>query len=421
MGDARGGTNRNTGWPDLGPMLLTAFLIGGLPSNAYSADEQLEALKRQVERLQRELKQVQEALSEKEREEGADQQDLSDLKQEVREISKTHSEWKNAESVAHLSGYGAVGYTDSENGDGTFDTVNFNPIFHYQYKDLFLLEAELEVAVDDTGETETALEYGAIDWFINDYAVLQAGKFLSPVGQFRQNLHPAWINKFASAPPGFGHDGAAPVSEVGAQVRGGTPISGPARVTYAAYLGNGPTVEISNGEIHGVEAEGSTGNDDGELVAGGRLGFLPTPSVEVGLSAAGGEVGPEGEETLLRDYEVYGADFSWRPTKHWDLRGEYVNTEVGANGSSAAPESTEWETWYVQGGYRFLPSKWEAVLRHGDFDSPHADDDQRQWGLGLNYWFAPNAVFKAGFESNDGLAGEPADDDRWLLQLAYGF
>lgn len=393
-----------------------AMLTTVLPIRVHAAED-LEALKRQVERLQTQLEQVQRKLAEQETE----SKEISELKQEVREVSKAHSEWKNAQSVVHLAGYGAVGYTDAENGDGTFNSVSFNPIFHYQYKDLFLLEAELEIAVTDTGETETVLEYGTIDWFINDYAVLQAGKFLSPVGQFRQNIHPAWINKFASAPPGFGHDGAAPVSEVGAQVRGGFLLANPWRFNYAVYAGNGPKVEIDAGEIHGVEAEGSTGNDDGELVFGGRLGVFPLPSLEIGVSAATGDVGPEGEEALLRDYDVYGADFSWRPGKAWDFRGEYVQTKVGANSASAAPDSAEWTTWYVQSAYRFLPSKWEAVLRYGDFDSPHAEDDQEQWGAGVNYWFAPNAVAKLDFERNDGLAGEPADDDRWLLQLSYGF
>ena len=101
----------------------------------------------------------------------------------------------------------------------------------------------------------------------------------------------------------------------------------------------GPGIEIDGGEIHAVEAEGSTGNHDGELVFGGRLGVLPLSSLEIGLSAMTGDVGPEGGEALLRDYNVYGADFSWRPGKVLNFRAEYVQTKVGANSASAAPES----------------------------------------------------------------------------------
>lgn len=376
------------------PLLAVILLLAGFPFTVSGADD-VEVLKRQVDTLQKQLEQVQERL---------DGQGATE-----------------AQSAVHLSGYAAVGYTDVENGNGGFNAVSFNPIFHYQYRDLFLLEAELEIAVEDDGTTETALEYGAIDWLISDHAVLQAGKFLSPLGQFRQNLHPAWINKFVSAPPGFGHDGAAPLAEVGVQLRGGYLWGNPSRLNYAVYVGNGPTVEIAGTEIHGVNSEGSTGNEDDKLVFGGRLGFLPVPSIELGLSGAGGEVGPEGEATLHRDYEVYGADATWQPGKAWDFRSEYVKTKVGAKRESVAPEAAEWETWYVQGAYRFLPGMWEVVLRYGDFDSPHDADDQEQWGGGVNYWFAPNAVAKAGYESNEGNTGNPSDDNRVLLQLAYGF
>lgn len=384
------------------------LLTAGVPFLAHAADDP-ETLQRQVEELQRQLEEVQDKLNEQE-----------DARQS--QASSTAAfHWPDADSAVHLSGYAAVGYTDAENGNGAFNAVSFNPIFHYQYRDLFLLEAELEIAVEESGETETALEYGAIDWFINDYALLQTGKFLSPIGQFRQNLHPAWINKFASAPPGFGEGGAAPVAEVGAQLRGGYRWGNPWRLNYALYAGNGPKVEIAGTEIDRVNSEGATGNDDGKLLFGGRVGVLPLSSLEIGISAASGEVGPEGEEALLRDYDVYGTDFSWQPGKSWDFRGEYVKTKVGDNTVSAAPESAEWATWYMQGAYRFLTGKWEAVLRYADFDSPHADADQEQWGGGLNYWFAPNAVGKAGYERNEGLPGNPSDDDRWLLQLSYGF
>lgn len=406
------------------PALVATLLFASIQPLAVWAADPMETLQRQVETLQKQLDELRSQMQQQ-REAAAQtqetQKELKTLKQEVREVSKIHSEWKDANSVAHLAGYGAVGYTDAENGDGTFNPVTFNPIFHYQYKDLFLLEAELEIAVDDTGATETVLEYGAIDWFVNDYAVLQAGKFLSPIGQFRQNLHPAWINKFASAPPGFGHDGAAPLSDVGVQVRGGLPVGDSMRINYAAYASNGPKVTLDGSEIHAVDSEGSTGNEDGELVFGGRVGFLPMPALEIGVSAARGDVGPEGEQALLRDYKVYGADFSWRPGTAWDVRGEYVKTEVGSNAASAAPDGAEWKTWYLQGAYRILPTKWEAVLRYGDFNSPHADDDQEQWGVGVNYWFAPNAVAKLGYEFNSGLTDAATDDNRLLLQLAYGF
>jgi hypothetical protein len=129
----------------------------------------------------------------------------------------------NSMSGFQLAGYASFDYENEENGDGSFAGVKFAPIFHYQYGDIFLFEAEVEFTVDSDGETETELEYAAGTFFINDYMGLQVGKFLSPLGQFVQNLHPSWINKLPSAPVGFGHDGAAPTSNVGIALRGGLP------------------------------------------------------------------------------------------------------------------------------------------------------------------------------------------------------
>ena len=31
------------------------------------------------------------------------------------------------------------------------------------------------------------------------------------------------------------------------------------------------------------------------------------------------------------------------------------------------------------------------------------------------------AMVKAGYEINDGLSGEATDEDRWIMQIAYGY
>ena len=60
-------------------------------------------------------------------------------------------------------------------------------------------------------------------------------------------------------------------------------------------------------------------------------------------------------------------------------------------------------------------------MRYSDYDSNHADQRQEQWTLGLNYLIAPQAIAKMAYEFNDGLDGEPTDEDRLLIQLSYGF
>lgn len=336
------------------------------------------------------------------------------------------NEWKNTTSVTHLAGYASADYASPENGNAAF-VANFNPMFHFQYSDRILWEAELEIEVEEDGDTEIGLEYSTIDLFLNDNLILMAGKFLSPLGNFRQNLHPSWINKLPSAPPGFGHDGAAPIAEVGLQLRGGVNVGQRRKITYAGYVGNGPKLEGEDGEIHGIDTDGFAGDADDEKVFGGRISFLPFPKLELAVSAAVGDAAVVENDDMdfegdpKRDYEAFGFDASYQ-WNNLDLRGEYIQQEVQTLETSVAPEGGEWETWYLQGAYKFgTQAKWEGVVRYTDFDSPHANESQEQWALGVNYLLTPSAMVKLGFESNTGLSGEATDDDRWLVQIAYGY
>ena len=372
------------------------------------------------------------------------QQQLDALQNQVTALNtevQQAAEWKNPNTLVHMAGYADVGYMKKEGEDASFLVGTFAPIFHYQYRDTVMMEAELEFEVGENGETEVALEYMTIDWFLNDYAVLVAGKFLSPIGQFRQNLHPSWVNKLASAPPGFGHDGAAPVSDLGFQVRGGFPM-GSIRANYAVYVANGPEINAEAEDdgaggfeyaLDGVAAEGFGADADGEKTYGGRIGILPIASLEIGLSFVTGmatvtnieadsepPAGSIAGETA-RDYDVIGADFVWF-TGNMSLRGEYVKTEVGeATTGVTASEAAEWTTWYTQLAYRLPDTKWEGVLRYTDYDSPHASVDQKQTAIGLNYLITNNFIAKLTHELNDGEDGADSDLDRTMLQLAYGF
>lgn len=351
------------------------------------------------------------------------QEEIAALREEVRAAS----EWKNPDTLVHLAGYADVGYVDSDNEPSSYSVGTFSPIFHYQFRDLVMLEAELEFEVKENGQTETTVEYMAVNVFLNDYVALVAGKFLSPLGQFRQNLHPSWINKMASAPVGFGHDEAAPNAEVGLQFRGGIPLGGNT-FNYAIYVGNGPALEADAGEIEMIETPGLGSDGDGNKVAGARLGlYMPAANLDIGLSAASGKASVWDTNAVPityeegRDYDAAGADFAVRAGL-LRLRGEYIEQEVGAlPGSSAAIEGGKWKAWYAQASYRFSPSKWELVLRTGEYDTPHAGRDRKQNAIGVNYLFAGNVIGKINFEANDNPNAGFEADDRCFLQLAYGF
>lgn len=150
-------------------------------------------------------------------------QQVDDLQNQVDRLENTAAK-RNTDSSFHMAGYGSVEYADPDSGNAAFNKVLVAPIIHYNYQDWLMFETEFELSNTADGGTELALEYASINLFLNDYVALGAGKFLSPIGQFRQNLHPSWINKAVSAPAGFGHGGAAPLSETGLQLRGGFPL-----------------------------------------------------------------------------------------------------------------------------------------------------------------------------------------------------
>jgi len=203
---------------------LLLFMVAGLSSaSLYAKEPSRQELVDRIDLLESELKQLRQDVDN-----NASKESLQVISEKIDGIAVSSP----SDTLIHMAGYADVGYIDQESSDGSFGVGSFSPIFHFQYRDLVMLESELEIEVDDAGETETNLEYLTIDWFINDYMALIAGKFLSPIGQFRQNLHPSWINKLPSAPPGFGHDGAAPVSEVGVQLRGAFPVAN-MRTNYA--------------------------------------------------------------------------------------------------------------------------------------------------------------------------------------------
>jgi uncharacterized protein (UPF0335 family) len=415
---------------------LLAMYVSGAPSYVFAADE-TEALKARIESLESELSEIKDLLKQQVQN-TATKEEVKAVKKEVEvarkevEVAKSQQdEWKTYDSAVHLGGYGDVSFTDDDHttgshGNESFNKASFNPIFHYNYKDLVMLETELELAAEGDGTTSVGLEYLTIDWFMNDYMVLLAGKFLSPLGYFRQNLHPAWVNKLATAPTGFGHDQAAPIADVGVQLRGGVPLGDTMYSNYAFFVSNGPNELELNGamdEIEAVETAGATGNEDNNFLFGGRLGFIPIPNFEIGVSGAIGDVALEDEEN--RDYDVLGFDGFGR-WGNLDLRAEYIRQKVGSLATSVAVDSQEWEAWYAQASYKLsrIPYKYlrkfEAVARYSDYDSKHTDQRQEQWTLGLNYLIAPQAMVKFAYEFNDGLVNA-TEEDRLLLQMAYGF
>jgi len=373
--------------------ILTLAIASAYPVQllADSSSEEIEALWQTVEQLQQQVAQAE--------------------------------EWKSPNTLIHMAGYADVNYVSVDTNDGTdssYSTGTFAPIFHYQYQDKIMLEAEIAFNVNDMGETEVDMEYFTIDYFMNDNAVLIMGRFLSPLGQFRQNLHPSWINKLPSAPQGFGHGGAAPLADVGIQVRGGFKIGSSINANYAVYTGNGVAAEMNGDELEEAHSPGFNADLDGAKNYGGRFGmYLPDSKVDLGLSWATGKAaeiaGLPTDFSIKRDWDFIGADFTWR-LGGLDVRGEYVKQTYGERADNTS-EGADFDAVYIQAAYRFPSTKWEMVARTSTYNTP--DDTLDRTTAGVNYIFSSNVIAKVAYEANDNNA--KTANDRMLVQMAYGF
>ena len=357
-----------------------------------------------------------------------------------------------------IAGFAEAGasFSDSESTSGkTFFSGSFNPGLYFQYDDLLLFESELEMAVTEEGDTEVLLEFAQLDLLLHDDVTLVAGKFLSPVGQYSERLHPAWINRLADAPPGFGHDGLQPGADVGIQLRGGV-ATGNSRFTYAIAVGNGPQLSPHGAPMQ----EGFLDDDNKNKAISGRIGFLPMPYLEFGASfltakvrpmleeeeepeegmasAAASEAMPEGPNTR---FKIWGLDAAYTRGP-WDVRAEYIH---GTRASYQVPPAMDEEepalvpklkltAWYVQLAYRLsgitqqrILQNFEPAVRYGQYRVDGLEElaeeaEEKRWDVGVNYWFTPSLVLHSAVQQRRFPAREEdRKDTRFLLQLGYGF
>ena len=435
---------------------LLAFALN--PVSAQDTDGELKILKEEIRRLNQrveelekqrteEKKMVEKVVQEQEKSQKVSSTSISSY---VDERIKRFGLFNTSKTL--FTGYGAVGFNKADGSPSTFSAV-FAPVFHYQlYKNLHvIIEPEFELEDD---ELEIGLEIGEIDFFLNDYVTLSAGKMLLPFNVFSQRFHPTWINKMPSRPIIYGgHDegGIVPVlSDIGAQVSGGFALNlfEGSKINYAFYLVNGPRIEEEDdhddegGEESGGDehTETSTANEEGEeheengsggtqtnlvfgnnftdinsnKAFGGRIGFLPVWNWEVGGSLMFGDA----EDDI--NFFMYGFDTEYQ------YRGLLVLAEfIHLKNDNVGGGETKKTGYYAQGSYRLsdisIENRYlggfinglEPVFRYGKNYLPGRDEEQ--YAIGLDWWLLSSVPLKIAYEFNDGLP------DRVLLQWAFGF
>lgn len=266
----------------------------------------------------------------------------------------------------------------------------------------------------------------------NDYLVLSGGKFLLPFGVFGPRLHASWINRFATAPPIYGHGaafGVAPLMpvlrDVGVMARA-TMDLGNANLSFNGYITQGPAIESGDDEhaeagmesgLPDVGLPASSSDNNTNKLVGGRVDLAFSPRAELNISAF---TGTYDRENVL-DFTGYNVAGEVRHAG-FELRGEYLRTRQQVETDDGVPAFVR-HGMYLQSSYRY--GAFEPVFRwtqifDDKLDGAVTDRGAWQAGLGLDYWLGPSIAVMTGYEINR-ERGLNIANDRLVLHVSYGF
>ncbi len=323
------------------------------------------------------------------------------------------------QSIFTVRGYGHSGLeflrVEGENAwENSFVGGSFNPIFLWRQSSRLIFESELKFEFEDNA-LEVALEYANVAYALNQHLIVRVGRFLLPFGKFSSNFHPAWINRFPTAPLGFGHDApVGPSADFGVEVRGATALRG-GRFTYAAYVVNGPALNTEPGQA-GRLTYGRIEDNNTNKAIGGRISILPLSdlTLEIGISAQYGKVGAK--ESNYKDIaaQLYSLDVTFKRnltplSSILDIRSQYNRVQVDRTtypgdlpGEMVTFNNTS-EAFYIQSSLRPayidnpLLKNLEFVGRYSQLKfTPEAPwgQERSEIALGVNYWIDWRTVVK---------------------------
>lgn len=358
-----------------------------------------------------------------------------------------------------LTGYGVANFVNAENSSSNFNST-FNPIFLWKVNNKIFFESEVEFELEE-GATNIGLEYAHLVYVFNDYLTVGAGKFLNPGNIFMERLHPAWINKLPTMPLGLSEHGGVPLlagSQIGVQARGAFD-AGAGQITYAAYVTNGPTLNVEaadsgmtegmafnksgEGDEHGhggggngtLNFDNSEDNNDGKAI-GGRIAIVPVAQFEIGYGVETAKVGAAGTpysdvRSLVNAVDLaFTRDVSALKGRI-DIRGQYVWLNIDNPDVHPLEFENHSNAGYGQLAYQLSGvdndffKNVEFVGRYDRLDLPAeapVNIDQKRITAGINYWFSPSTVVKFAFESKKSTHEDESEtDNTFISQFSIGF
>jgi hypothetical protein len=428
------------------PMFLTlgVGVLSPIPAGAEpDLRQELETLKAQLERDRTQMEQDRQRIEQLERQiEGVEAKSEQKSKELEEKITKqtldqpTFGHYLDRFAGEHrlsIVGYGFGSFDWQERARTNTFSAGFEPIFLYRLSDRLLFEGDLEVKLEGT-ETSADLESAQVDYLVNDYMTVVAGKFLLPFGEFIERQHQVWINKLVSRPLPFregDEGGLLPFSELGVQVRGGIPLGygEGTRAEYALYVTNGPRFASDE---RGAFFEANNTDQNRAKGYGARLGveLLPYAAglgrLRLGASTFDGQWGVHSK----RWFTSWGMDAVYQ-NGPLALRGEYLQTHRAM--PTSIPDDKR-DGWYLQAAYllQSLPVPYldhtELIVRYSGQNQNALTPDALEEGflrnprlvaVGLDYWIAPSVVWKLEYDRE--MPAKGRDSHALLTQFAVGF
>lgn len=348
-------------------------------------------------------------------------------------LNPPHEPVKEGKNNFAVFGNAEMIYFHDKN-NSQFGDVNFKPIFLWKISDKLFVEAEPEFETGG-GTLDIGLEYANMVYIVNPYLTLHAGRFLPKFGAYRGRMGEGFINRFSTAPVGFGDGGIGAMNEVGVGAQGGFG-AGSAKINYELYVSNGPQILTDPDNGGQFEYEGYIGNNNAKAV-GGRIGILPfsNSSLEVAYSfqekSKTGEKNTPYENVGVRmqafDLNYWGhfkaikSDF--RVIAEWKHQNTDAATYYKADSSTYTFKNTP-TAYYVAATIRPAHLKnlfrnLELAARYSKFmrpaDAPWGGGDTHQFAMSLDYWLKWNTVIKLTYQQQKDM------DNAFYAQLVFGF
>lgn len=296
--------------------------------------------------------------------------------------------------------------TDGVTEETTFLPQRFNVFTFTPVSERVRVASELEF---EEGGEEIKIELAVVDFEIHSAVHFRAGMLLSPLGKF--NLaHDGPANDLTDRPLVNTEIVGTALSEPGMGLFGAIYPSASSRVTYEIYAVNGfhDGVVGGDGARTRLPAGKGTVEDNNNTPAWvGRVALMPTPALEVGVSA---HLGPYNAWLIddlgvdrRRMAKVFVLDGEARLGR-LELLGEAVAAQVELSEGLRGLFAERQRGYYVQASFHFgrglfsrlpesvftLAVRQEAV----DFDTNVEGDSIGQLTVGLNFRPTEETAFK---------------------------